>query len=119
MIPDTRYVRTSDAAYLAYQVVGDGPADVVMGLHYYESNVDLIWDEPDWSPILLGVAKEARLILHDRRGLGVSSRSVQPGNLETQAADLLTVLDTVRSERPILASSWWGEWVHVLFAATH
>jgi class 3 adenylate cyclase len=119
VIPDTNYARTVDGVYLAYQVVGRGPIDVVVGLHEYESNIDLIWDEPDWSPFLSGLAASTRVVLHDRRGLGVSSRSIAPGNLETQAADLLTILDTVGSERPILTSSWLGSAVHVLFAATH
>jgi class 3 adenylate cyclase len=117
--PDTKYVRTTDGVYIAYQVVGSGPADVVVGLHAYESNVDLIWDEPDWSPYLHGISSSARVIIHDRRGLGVSSRSVGPANLETQAADLLAVLDAVGSERPIFASSWFEAAVFVLFAATH
>ena len=118
-VPDTQYVQTADGTYIAYQLVGSGPVDVVVALHAYESNIDLIWDEPDWSPFLLGLASNARVILHDRRGLGVSSRSVPPGNLETQVADLLAVLDAVGSERPILSSSWLGGAVCALFAATH
>jgi pimeloyl-ACP methyl ester carboxylesterase len=118
-IPDTRYVQAPDGPYLAYQVVGEGPVDVAIGFHYFGSNVDLMWEEPDWRPFLLGFSEEARLILHDRRGLGVSSRNVPPPNLETQAADLLTVLDAAGSERPILASGSISSAAHVLFAAIH
>jgi class 3 adenylate cyclase len=88
-------------------------------MHYFGSNVDLIWDEPDWRPFLVGFSEVARLILHDRRGLGVSSRNVPPPNLETQVEDLLTVLDAAGSQRPILASGSLSSAVHVLFAATH
>ena len=119
IVPDTRYVQAPDGPYLAYQVVGDGPVDVAIGFHYFGSNVDLMWEEPDWRPFLLGFSGVARLILHDRRGLGVSSRNVPPPNLETQAADLLTVLDAAGCERPILASGSISSAVHVLFAATH
>jgi class 3 adenylate cyclase/pimeloyl-ACP methyl ester carboxylesterase len=119
LVPDTKYVMAPDGVYLAYQVVGDGPIDVALGFHYFGSNVDLMWDEPDWRPFMVAFAEEARLILHDRRGLGVSSRNVAPPNLETQAADLLTVLDAAGSERPILASGSVSSAVHVLFAATH
>jgi len=118
-VPDTKYVTTPDGVYLAYQVVGEGPIDVALGFHYFGSNVDLMWDEPDWRPFMVGFSEVARLILHDRRGLGVSSRNVPPPNLETQAADLLTVLDAAGSERPILASGSLSSAVHVLFAATH
>jgi hypothetical protein len=47
---ETRYAKTADGVYLAYQVVGSGPLDVVMDLHAFAGNVDLIWDEPDWGP---------------------------------------------------------------------
>jgi class 3 adenylate cyclase len=119
VVPDTRYVVTPDGVHLAYQVIGDGPADLALGFHSFGSNVDLIWDEPDWRPFLVVFADVARLILHDRRGLGVSSRNVPPPNLETQAADLRVVLDAVGSEAAVLASGSLSSAVHVLFAATH
>ena len=119
IVPETRYVVTADGVYLAYQVVGEGPVDVALGLHAINSNVDLIWDEPDWRPFILGIAEQARLIIHDRRGLGASSRNVPPPNLETQVGDLLAVLDAVGSRQPILVSGGASAAVHVLFAATH
>src|SRR3954449_9931968 len=102
--PETHYLKTPDGVYLAYQVVGDGPVDISIGFNSDEGNVDLMWDEPDWRPFLVGPAEYARVILHDRRGTGVSSRNVPPPNLETRAADLLAILDVVESERPILAA---------------
>ena len=117
--PATRYIKTADGIYLAYQVAGEGPVDVALDFHFNESNVDLMWDEPDWRPFMMGIAEFARLILHDRRGLGVSSRNVEPPNLETRAADLLTVLNAVDSDRPILAAGGWTGAMHALFAATH
>jgi len=84
-----------------------------------ESNVDLMWDEPDWRPFMVGLAEFGRLILHDRRGLGVSSRNVAPPNLETQAADILAVLDAAGSERAIVTSGSLSLAPYVLLAATH
>ncbi len=117
--PDTNYVKTPDGVFIAYQAVGEGPVDVAMGFNSNEGNVDLMWEEPDWRPFLTGTAEFARLILHDRRATGVSSRNVPPPNLETQASDLLAVLDVVGSARPILAGGTQGGQVHALFAATH
>jgi class 3 adenylate cyclase/pimeloyl-ACP methyl ester carboxylesterase len=119
VVPETKYVRTPDGVYLAYQVVGSGPVDVAIGFHYFGSNVDLIWDEPDWRPFIVGFSEVSRMILHDRRGLGVSSRNVPPPNLETQVADLLTVLDAAGSEHAILVSGGLSSAVHVMFAATY
>jgi pimeloyl-ACP methyl ester carboxylesterase len=112
-------LRARDGAYIAYQTFGEGPVDIAFGFNSDESNVDLMWEEPDWRPFMTGAAEFGRLILHDRRGLGVSSRNVSPPNLETQVGDLLAVLDATESERPILAGATGGGAMHALFAATH
>jgi len=116
---ETGYVKAADGVYLAYQVVGSGPVDLVMDFHAYAGNVDLIWDEPDWGAFLLGFSEFTRLIVHDRRGSGASTRNVPPPNLETRAADLLTVLDEVGSEAPVLGAAASTGAMHALFAATH
>src|SRR3954451_16111189 len=119
MTPETRYLRTSDDVYIAYQVVGSGPVDVSVDFHAFAGNVDLIWDEPDWGPLLESIAEFSRLILHDRRGTGASTRSAEPPNLETRAADLLAVLDEVGSQAPVLGSAASTGAMHALFAATY
>jgi len=117
--PETRYVETPDGVYIAYQAVGDGPVDIALDFNVNESNVDLMWEEPDWAPFLTGIAEFARLIIHDRRGVGVSSRNVPPPNLETRVSDLVAVLDEVGSDRPILGAGRDSGCMHALFAATH
>jgi class 3 adenylate cyclase len=117
--PETRYVKTPDGVYIAYQVAGAGPVDVAADFHSLLSNVDLMWEEPIWQPFMAATAEMSRLILHDRRGLGESSRNVPAPNLETRAADLLAVLDAAGSERPILVAAGPTAAMHVLFAATH
>ena len=119
MTRETRYAKTTDGVYIAYQVVGSGPVDLTADFHAYAGNVDLIWDEPDWGPFLLPFTEFGRLILHDRRGSGASTRSVPPPNLETRAADLLTVLDEIGSEAPVLGAAASTGAMHALFAATH
>ena len=92
---DTRFAKTADGLYLAYQVVGSGPVDVVMDFHAFAGNVDLIWDEPDWGPLLVGMSEFARLIVHDRRGSG----ALQGGMIEVrhdlsgEASEALTAPD--------------------------
>jgi class 3 adenylate cyclase len=116
---EARYAKAGDGVHIAYQVVGSGPVDVAMDFHAYAGNVDLIWDEPDWGPWLLGTAEFARLIIHDRRGSGASTRNVPPPNLETRAADLLAVLDEVGSDAPVLGAAASTGAMHALFAATY
>src|SRR5262245_52648505 len=119
MTHETRYATTTDGVYLAYQVTGAGPVDVVMDFHAFAGNVDLIWDEPDWGQFLAKVTEFARLIVHDRRGSGASTRNVPPPNLETRAADLLAVLDEIESEAPVLCAAASTGAMHGLFAATY
>ena len=73
VIPEAEYVEASKGVFVAYQAVGDGPVDVSLDFHAFAGNVDLIWDEPDWGPLLGSLAEFARLIIHDRRGSGENS----------------------------------------------
>jgi class 3 adenylate cyclase/pimeloyl-ACP methyl ester carboxylesterase len=116
-IRDTRYARTPDGVYIAYQVAGEGPVDLAWGFDF-SGNVDLAWEWPDTGAFLRALARSCRLILHDRRGTGLSSRNVAPPNLETRVSDLRLVLDAVGSERPVLAGINEAGSPHVLFAAT-
>ncbi|HEY8778019.1 MAG TPA: hypothetical protein VIM33_16275 [Gaiellaceae bacterium] len=119
MTHEARYVRASDGVYLAYQVVGSGRVDIAVDFHPFAGNVDLIWDEPDWGQWLLRFTEFARLIIHDRRGSGASTRNVSPPNLETRASDLLVVLEAVGSDAPVLAAAASTGAMHALFAAMY
>ena len=116
-VPETRYATTPDGVYIAYQVAGEGPVDVAWQFDFV-GNVDLAWDDTIFGPLFRGIASFARLILHDRRGTGISSRNVSPPNLETRVADLCVVLDAVESERSVLAGVLEGGASNVLLAAS-
>jgi class 3 adenylate cyclase len=115
--PETRYVKTADGVYIAYQVIGDGPIDIVWQFEWI-GNVDTIWTSGAFAEWFTGLASFSRLILHDRRGTGASSRNVDVPNLETRVADLRAVLDAVGSERPVLGGTLEGGAPNVMFAAT-
>ncbi len=117
MRPDTNYARAPDGVYLAYQTVGEGPIDVVWQFEWC-GNVDAIWEYRPYAEWLRGLASFSRVILHDRRGTGASSRNVDPPNLETRVADLEVVLDAVGSERAVLGGALEGGAPNVLFAAS-
>ena len=116
-IRETRYAKTPDGVYIAYQTVGDGPIDIVWQFDWL-GNVDTIWEYQPYAEWFHGLASFSRLILHDRRGTGASSRNVHPPNLETRVADLTVVLDAVGSERPVLGGQFEAGAPNVLFAAT-
>ena len=117
-IPETRYAETADGVYIAYQVAGEGPVDVAWQFALL-GNVDLTWEAPIYAARCFPrIASFARLILHDRRGTGLSSRNVPPPNLETRVADLRVVLEAVGSERPVLAGGCEGGAPTCFFAAS-
>ena len=70
--PETRYVKSGDA-HIAYQVVGDGPADLIV-VRGYISHVEVAWESPALASFYLRLASFCRLILFDKRGTGLSDR---------------------------------------------
>ena len=117
--PDTRFAWNGDIA-LAYQVLGDGPVDIVY-LQGYCSNVDMNWESPYLARFLHGFAGLGRLIVMDRRGWGCSDR-FSPSDvpvLETLTDDLLVVMDAVGSERAAIFATWETGPLVIMFAATH
>ena len=116
-IPDTHYAKTPDGVYIAYQVIGDGPIDVVWQSDW-PGNIDVEQEEPLGKVWIREVSSFSRLILHDRRGIGLSSRNVALPNLETRVSDLLVVLDAVGSERPVLTGIFESGAPNALLAAT-
>jgi pimeloyl-ACP methyl ester carboxylesterase len=73
-IPEIRFAKTGDV-HIAYQVVGDGPVDLVW-IHDWISNLELQWDEPLNARFLQRLASFSRLLLFDKRGSGLSDRTV-------------------------------------------
>jgi pimeloyl-ACP methyl ester carboxylesterase len=119
MPPTTRYAR-SDGVHIAYQVVGDGPFDLVF-VPGWVSNVEECWDQPGLAAFLERLASFSRLILFDKRGTGLSDR-VPNGRLPTledRMDDVRAVLDDVGSERAALFGHSEGGSMSVLFAATY
>ena len=76
-VPEPNYAKTRDGAYIAYQVVGEGPIDIAWQLDL-AIGIELSWELPVEQAFFEDMASFARLILHDRRGFGLSSRTAAP-----------------------------------------
>ena len=120
MIPETRYAKTSDGVHIAYQVIGGGPVDLVWVMGW-TSNIDAIWEEPNLARFLSKLASFSRLILFDKRGMGLSDRvpDAQLPSLETRMDDVRAVMDAARSERAVVYGVSEGGPMAMLFAATY
>jgi pimeloyl-ACP methyl ester carboxylesterase len=117
MTPETRYA-TSDGVRIAYQVLGEGPVDLVV-VPGWVSNIDMFWDDPGVDEFFRRLASFSRLILFDKRGTGLSDRVAQLPSLEVRMDDVRAVLDAVGSERAALLGYSEGGPMCGLFAATY
>jgi len=115
--PETRYAESDDLK-IGYQVLGDGPLDLVFvpGLL---SHIDLIWSLPASAQFFRRLAAFSRLILYDKRGQGVSDPPSGVPTPEDDMEDLRAVLDAAGSERAALFGYSEGGPMSALFAATH
>jgi class 3 adenylate cyclase len=96
----TKYTRSGDI-HIAYQVVGEGPLDLVY-VPGWVSHVELAWEEPTLARFLRRLASFSRLIAFDKRGTGLSDRVTND-----------------QSERAALCGVSEGGNLCALFAATY
>ena len=89
--PRTRYAKGPEGN-IAFQVVGDGPMDLVI-VPGWLSHVDMLWNDSGWVTFVGELASFARVILYDKRGTGLSDPVDGVPTLESRADDLLSVLD--------------------------
>jgi pimeloyl-ACP methyl ester carboxylesterase len=119
LVPETRYTRSGDVN-IAYQVVGEGPRDLVLVLGWV-THVEYIWEEPNAAAFLKRLASFSRLILFDKRGTGLSDRvpNTELPTLEQRMDDVRAVMDAAGSERAAVMGISEGGPMCLLFAATY
>ena len=117
MAPETRYARSGDL-HIAYQVVGEGPIDLVY-VPSWISQVEHYWEEPVVAGYFERLASFSRLILFDRRGSGLSDPVPSAPTLEEQIDDVVAVMDAAVSEQAAIFALLDGGAMAALFAATH
>ena len=116
--PETRYATTDDGVSIAYQVVGEGPIDLVF-VHSFVSHVEVFWELPKFERFVKELSSWARVILFDKRGVGLSDRLSVIPTIEARLDDLRAVLDAVGSERTLVVGNNDGGALAALFAATY
>ena len=119
VIPETRYARAGDL-HIAYQVLGEGPVDVVLADQWF-SNMDGQWDVPQLAEFRRRLASFSRLIMFDRRGMGLSDPvAIQSlPSLDAWMDDLRAVMGAASSDRAALIANIGGAITSLVFAASH
>ncbi len=117
--PETRYATSGDVR-IAYQVIGNGPVDLVF-VPGFLSNLDVHWEDPGYSHLLQRLGAFTRLIQLDKRGTGLSDRVDLHDlpSLETRMDDVRAVMDAAGSGRAVLLGASEGAPMSILFAATY
>jgi pimeloyl-ACP methyl ester carboxylesterase len=116
--PETHYA-TSGGLQIAYRVLGDGPE--LVWIPGWVSQLDLYWEEPSVVRFLQRLASFSRVVVFDRRGIGLSDR-VPVGTLPTLEArmdDIRAVLDDLGVRRAAIVGQGYSTPLALVFAATY
>lgn len=117
-LPPIRYTKAAGDVNIAYRVLGDGPLDLVWVPGLF-SNLEIEWEHPFYLRLYRRLAAFSRLMVFDKRGMGLSDRNVGAPTLEERMDDVRAVMDEVGSERAALIGVSEGGPMSMLFAATY
>ena len=116
-VPETRYALSGELR-IAYQVIGDGPIDLVH-VPGWVSHVEYGWEEPSLARFYRGLAAFSRLILFDKRGTGLSDRAAGLPDIQQRMDDVRAVMDAASSRRAAIIGWSEGVGMAIAFAATY
>ena len=116
-MPETKYTKSGDVS-IAYQVVGDGPIDLVMAPGWI-FHLELVWEQPEFEQMMRRFTPQFRVILFDKRGTGLSDRSVGASTLEDRMDDIRAVMDAAGSQQAVVMGWSEGATFAGMIAATY
>jgi pimeloyl-ACP methyl ester carboxylesterase len=114
---ETRYAKSGEVS-VAYQVIGDGPIDLVL-VPGFVPHVELAWEEPHLARFLTSLASFARLIVFDKRGTGMSDPMTSAPSMDERMDDIRAVMDAAGARHAALFGISEGGSRSLLFAHTH
>ena len=117
MLPEIRYASCGDG-YVAYQVVGEGPPDLLI-MFAYLTHLEHGWREPGSARFLGRLADIARVTRFDVRGFGLSDPLPDRPTLSERMGEITAVLDAVGTERVALLGLWEGGHMAMRYAYEH
>ena len=117
--PETRYAKSGDVN-IAYQVVGDGPIDIVLVDQWF-SHVEAMWDVPPLARRIERLAGFSRVLVFDKRGTGLSDPVpiTSLPSIEEWMDDVVAVMDAAGSQGAALIANLAGGFMGMTFAATY
>ncbi|MHC6156444.1 adenylate/guanylate cyclase domain-containing protein [Bradyrhizobium elkanii] len=116
-LPETHYAQSADAS-IAYQVMGDGPVDIILVPGLF-SHIEFMHEMPGYTAVLRRLSRFARVVTFDKRGQGLSDRMTGAPSLEQRMDDVRAIMDAIGSTKAVLFGFSEGCPMSVLFAATY
>jgi DNA-binding SARP family transcriptional activator len=116
-VPTTRYVEGA-GIHLAYQTYGSGELDILI-VPGFVSHVERAWEQPACRAFLGSLMALGRVILFDRRGIGLSDRVGSSPNVDVTNEDIGTVLRATQARRVVLFGYSEGGPACIKFAVDH
>lgn len=115
--PETLYMRNG-TTYLAYQTIGAGAVDLLF-VGGFISHLEQLWEEPGFASFVQQLSTVARVILYDKRGVGLSDRVGTAPSLELQVGDALAIIHAARSPRVVILAVSDGAATAIQLAVQH
>lgn len=116
-VPEIRYARSGKVS-IAYSRWGEGDPDhLIIFTPPFVSNIELMWELPEWERMLRWAGKHHQIIMLDKRGVGLSDRVTEPSTLAENIADVLAVMETEEVKVANLVAHSEGGSIAVALAA--
>ena len=116
-LPETHFAQSGDVS-IAYQVIGDGPVDLVI-VPGIVSHLEAMHDLAGYLDFLRRLSRFSRVAIFDKRGQGLSDRVLGAPTLEERADDVRAVMDALGMTRMALCGNSEGATLAAYFAATY
>jgi pimeloyl-ACP methyl ester carboxylesterase len=116
-LPETRYAQSGDVS-IAYQVLGDGPIDLILVPGFF-SHIEFAHELTGFTSFLRRLSSFARVVTFDKRGQGLSDRMSGAPSLEVRMDDVRAIMDAIDSKRAALVGFSEGGCMSIIFAATY
>jgi class 3 adenylate cyclase len=116
-VSEVAFARSGDV-HIAYATMGDGPIDLVYVQGAY-THLEVERELPVFRRYCERLAEFTRLILFDKRGMGMSDRVPGATPLDERMDDIRAVMDAVGSESAAIMGESEGGPLAILFAAAH
>jgi class 3 adenylate cyclase/pimeloyl-ACP methyl ester carboxylesterase len=115
-LPETQYARSGELN-IAYQVMGDGPIDLIF-VPGMITHLEFLHEIPGYTDFLRRLAAFARVVTFDKSGQGLSDRYLGVPSFEQRVGDIRAVMEAVGSTRVVLVGCSEGGPISIVFAAT-